>query len=259
MHTIKRLLFVAGLAVAIPLSGQGVTVFSTAVDHIVIQPNDRPTIVDQNTDMQFLATALSATNEEIPGLTFSWGVGGDVGTITPAGIFTGTRGGIGQVIAKTGNVTASVGVVVRASASAQPPANAKTPKPATATNTNTPVTPSATVTEPVIEAAPETPSTAADQAPSQTTCTTLRTWVWVLLVLGQALLLFIYFLTLGDSRALWWWVWPLLSTAGLITLHHALRCGEFNSWIPWSVVIVGLLNAVFYVRVLRPKESARIT
>ncbi len=258
MHTIKRLLLVLALSAVLPFSAQAVSVSSTAVDHIVVQPNDRPTIVDQNTDLQFLATAFSAANEEISAVTFSWVVSGDVGTITSSGIFTGTRGGIGQVIAKTGNVTASIGVVVRAVAGAKPPANTNTPAPAITTNINTPAIPSATVTEPVVEATLETPSITEATTPSATTCTTLRNWVWVVVVLGQALLLFVYFLTLGDSRTLWWWVWPLLSTAGLITLHDALRCGGFNTWIPWSVATVGILIAVFYLRALRPKEAAHL-
>lgn len=242
------------------LANAATTVTSSALDHIIILPNDRPTLVNINTDMQFVASGYTADEQPIPGLTFNWSASGGVGRITEDGIFTGERGGIGGVSAKSGTVTATVGVVVRGVAK----------KSVKAAPTNTTIPPATTTVTPRTGASPETTTNVAPSgdagtvnanlAPATpdtmvtTECTTIRGWVWSLIVLVYCILLIVYFFALGDSRTSWWWIWPVLLTAELLILYFSVRCGQFQSWVPWTTAVLGVLIALFYYRLLRPKD-----
>lgn len=241
---------------------QAATITSSALSSIQIYPNDRPTVVDELTDQQFVATGYTADGQVLGGITFEWSVGEGIGRITKDGIFTAEKPGIGTVTAKSGNITASVGVVVK-------------DVPGVSKNTNTaPIPPSSTNTANVNGANANTNSEAVNtntateetnsnsnvnEAPSAVTeeeedCTTINGWIWILIFFAYTVLLFVYFISLGDSKTMWWWVWPLVVTAGLLLLYNAIRCSGVQLWVPWVLVGIGLLMALFYIRVLRPKE-----
>ncbi len=237
------------------------SVTSSVLDHIVVFPNDRPTIVDLGSDQQFLATGFSSENTELPNLTFSWTVDGGIGSIATNGIFTPTKGGIGTVIARNGQITASIGVVVRGRAviantntnTVEPPLPTTTTTvkevaqttPGEASNTNTTIAPQ------------ESPNTAAATTTASTSCTTLRAWVWVVILLGYLLLSFVFYLSLGESTTIWWWVWPAGLTALLLILFNAVHCAEHQRWVPMAIVLLGILLGLFYARLLRPREFSR--
>lgn len=262
-HAFCLLLLVVGLA--IPLPGRTLnattTVTSSALDSIVLSPNDRPTRVEIFTDQQFIATGYSNTGDVLGGITFSWSTDGGIGRINESGIFTGERGGIGTVTARSGNVTASVGVVVKG---VRPPESKPAPKPTPESQTTvqpvvqndeeatTDPTAASNDTGEVKGEAVESENTA---SPTSESCTTIKGWLWIIIIILYVILLFAYLLSLGESRSLWWWLWPLLFTAAPLVLFFALRCAGVHSWVPWTIGVLAVLISLFYLRVLRPSES----
>lgn len=254
------LVLLAVIAFAVPLqSVAATTVTSSVLDHIVIVPNDRPTVVDVGTDQQFLATGFTKENQTLSGITFTWSSDGKVGTVNRDGIFTGKKGGIGRVTARSGSVTASVGVVVHGVAAAQTPAKTAVIPPSSTTvqpvvtNTNTSAPTNTNTDQGTVKGA--TTENTAKPAASTKSCTTIRAWLWVLILLLYCIVLFAYFLSLGESRTMWWWVWPAIITAAPYVLYFLTRCGTTHLWVPWTLGVLAVLLGLFYVRVLRPTES----
>lgn len=260
-RAITLILAFAAAVLVLPSASAATTITSSALDHIVVQPNDRPTVIDIETDQQFIATGYTKDEIALSGLTFHWTSDGDVGIITADGMFTGTRGGIGRVIARNGQITASVGVVVRGVAKATPPAApTSTPSSSTTvqpvvTNTNETVN-SNTNDDGAVkgDSVEETPAVASE---TTTPCTTIRAWLWLIVLALYCIVLFAYFLSLGESRTLWWWIWPALLTAAPFVLYFGTRCGNTHIWVPWTLGILAILLTVFYLRVLRPANPAQ--
>lgn len=251
------LLGLAMLFVPLTKAAAAPDITSSALDYIVIVPNDRPTRVDVLTDQQFAAMGYTKDGLVLSGLTFSWSTTGDIGKISSAGIFTGERGGIGQVIARNGAVTASVGVVVRGVAQPLPSAPDEKPLPSSTTvvNTNTDAT---SEERPANESTVKDEEAPAAATAATTSCTTIRAWVWVLILLLYCILVFAYYLSLGESRTIWWWFWPALFTAAPVLLYFGTRCGVTHVWIPWAIGVLGVLISVFYYRVLRPTHPLTV-
>lgn len=251
------------------------TITSSSLSSIVIMPNNRPTVVDLFTDQQFLATGYAEDGQPLTGLTFQWSVGGEIGRINNQGIFTASKGGIGTITARNGSITATVGVVVKGAPPITEPAKTSVKKsvlPKTTTvvqeiNT-TQTTPEPQNSQGAVLGAStdDDPSLAAAttiEPPNNTnapvTCTTIRGWVWALIFFGYILISFLYYLSLGESRTGWWWLWPLLLTGLIIALFSAIRCPTHQLWVPWTSGILAILLGLFYIQFLRPREFERPT
>ncbi len=239
---------------------------SSALDHIVVLPNDRPTRVDISTDQQFVASGYTADGKVLAHITFTWSVGGGIGSITDTGIFTAERGGVGTVIAKSGGVQASVGVVVRGIAPAKKEGVKKQEASSAFGATVAPVTPPATPSAvqedqagPTDEAqTPEIEGATDDTQNKEATtqeCAPWNPWVWVGILVVYTALLLGYYLSLRQSRTPMWWVLPLLLTVLLLILYVGVRCGMQRPWIPTTLVILGALTSLFYYTLQRPKQS----
>lgn len=254
-----------GTAIIVPLVLCGVffatqeVVFAETqptLDHIQIIPNDHPTRVEVGTDQQFTASALTAANEGIPGVVYTWSVGGNIGYITKGGIFVAERPGTGSVSAVSGTTAATVGVVVKAA-----PVVKKTVSGNTNTGQNTNVNGTTTTNATKIETT-NSNTNASSPVVQETTkkqCSTLRTWVWILLLVAYVILLFAYFLALGESMTAWWWFWPIILTAEMLVLAWLVRCTSSQNWIPVTTVVLGALISWFYYSVFRPKSPIATT
>lgn len=244
---------VAGIAVgSTTLSVRAATVTSSELDHIEIVPNDRPTRVPLGTDQHFVATGFTAENKAIAGLTFQWSAGGNIGGITKSGIFTAQRAGTGTVTATNGKIAATVGVVVKKPAAANTNAAKTTAPTNTATengNTNAGANVNA-VQEPVPPAVTETQPSAETTAQ----CTTIRGWLWVLILVVYSFALLLYFLWLGESTTVWWWVVPALLTAIVLVVFDRVHCPGFQRWVWPLFIIAGALLSLFYWNMLRPRQ-----
>jgi hypothetical protein len=243
-------------------SAQTPNVTSSVLATIVIQPNDRPTIVDIASDQQFLAAGYTNDGQALLGLTFTWSTEGGVGSITREGMFTGEQGGIGKVTARSGSVTASVGVVVRGVAKTpEKPEKKATVNPPFSTvvqHTNQQEEANATENEPDTGEVKGATTDEQEGAQGSQQCSTVRAWVWALVLLFFSIVLFAYFLSLGESRTFFWWVWPALCTAATYVVFFLTRCGSLHSWMPWVLGACAVFLSFFYLRVLRPAEHTSV-
>ncbi len=251
-----------GLPVFAARAEAATSVISSAVTRIDILPNDRPTRVPVETDQQFVATAYANDGTVVPGVTFRWKTVGGIGRITPDGIFTGERGGIGTVTASSGDVTASVGVVVKGVAKkkeAPSPTASAVPAPKATNDSAAQSNANTNAVAAPEEAEDDTGTVAGDTAVTEQTCTTLRGWIWVLILLGYFVLLFVYYLALGENLTSWWWLWPLVLTAELFALFWIIRCPGVQRWVPIILLLLGALATYVYVQLLRPKDMRQFT
>lgn len=257
---IQRLLtsFVLGLAV---LSG-GIaayavtTITSSALDHIVVYPNDRPTLVAIDTDMQFIATGYTADNQPVTGITFVWSSSRNIGKINTLGIFTGEHGGIGTVTVTSGSVSASVGIVVKGRASdvkknAQPTVLGATTSRIVQSRVNTNTDTNAALNANASESARST-----EQGQTDTVaCSAWPTIAWIGLILIFVVLLILYFLLLGDSTSSLWWAPPAVLMIMLLVLYAGVRCGSGQIWVPIVLLAVGAGISFLYYQLLRPRAN----
>lgn len=257
---LQRLLasFVLGLAV---LSGGSAasavtTITSSALNHIVVYPNDRPTLVAIDTDMQFIATGYTADNQPVTGITFVWSSSGNIGKINTLGIFTGKHGGIGTVTATSGNVSASVGVVVEGRASdvkknAQPTVLGATTSRTSRSQANANTNANTNLNANISESAGSTDENPAESA----ACSVWPTIAWIGLILIFAVLMILYYLLLGDSTSSLWWMPPAVLMIMLLVLYAGVRCGPAQVWVPIVLLAVGAGISYLYYQLLRPRGN----
>jgi len=88
-----------------------VNVLPGPLDHVDVIPGTASIVA--GTTQQFTALAEDRFGNEIPGATFTWSVGGGIGTISPTGLFTAsTTVGVGTVSATTGGKTGTAIVTI---------------------------------------------------------------------------------------------------------------------------------------------------
>lgn len=262
----QRILASVVLSLALVLGSAGIasaatTITSSALDRMVIFPNDRPTLVKIGTDLQFVATGSTADGRVLQGISFRWSTGGNIGRINDAGIFTGERGGIGTVTARSGGTSATVGVVVKGSAS---DIAKQKPKPTvlgttTSETAQQPITQQETPQETTSNENVNAEAPAAGETTQQeTTASACSPWpalAWIGILVAYAVLLVVYYLMLGDTASPWWWVPPAALTVLVLLLYAGARCGTGQTWIPVVHVLVGAGISFLYYQLLRPKGS----
>ncbi len=240
------------------------TITSSALDSIVIFPNDRPTLVAIDTDMQFVAIGYAADNQPVTGMTFAWSTGGNIGRITTPGIFTGERGGIGTITATSGNVSASVGVVVKGRASDLDLKKKPQPTVLGASTSQTGQSRLSAKDQPSTDKTTnsnlntntsETAGSPENQQSKSSACTPWPTIAWIGMILVFTVLFIVYFLLLGDSTSLWWWAPPVVLLALLLVLYSGVRCGSSQIWVPIVLLVVGAGIAFLYYQLLRPRGN----
>ncbi len=232
-------------------SARAATITSSALDRIEITPYGKPFAVELNTDQQFVAQGYTKDGTLLRGITFAWSVERKIGTVTKRGIFTATKAGAGNITAKNGTVHQTIGIRVTASSTPPPATNTATPKvtaPATVSEQNVIQPDQGTVLGE--QATDESPSTENQPA----ACSFVPAWVWICILLAYLILTGVYVVSLGESRTLLWWIWPLLLTAEFAVLFWRVHCPGHQLWVPWLLGLDALLVLLLYIRVLRPKD-----
>lgn len=239
-------LFVLALGVS---SVRAATVTSSALDRIEISPYGKPYAVELNSDQQFVAQGFTKDDTPLRGITFTWSVESKIGTVTKRGVFTATKVGAGNITAKSGNVQKTTGI--RVTTSGAKATNNAIPKPAAP----------ATISEQQVNQpdqgtvlgaqTTDEPQTTESQPAA---CSFIPAWAWICILLAYMVITGIYFVSLGESRTLFWWVWPLLLTAALAALFWRVHCPGHQLWVPWLLGLDALLMLLLYLRVLRPKD-----
>lgn len=161
-------------------------------------PQSDEVSIKRDTDFQFRVA---------PSQSVAWEVRGDIGSISPEGIFTAKKLGKGRILASSESETRDVEIRVVSD------------------------------------------GTLIGAARTDATCTTLRSWLW-------SLLLLIYLLAgiigaAASERSLWRWLWFAALTAGVLMLFFGTRCPGIHTWVPLTIVLCALIVGVFIVRVLR--------
>lgn len=220
-----------------------VTVTPGAVQEVVINPNSEPEQLYIGTNLKFTATAYDAKNNIVPNQKFTWSVIGENGSIDTQGVFKPTTVGTGKVQAAVGTVMGQVSIVVN---------------PAIVTNTNT-VTNRVSNTNTIANT--NTPSntntatlnTANDE--TTTSCTTLKPWVWILLLVVFLVGVAVLF-ALVPVTMVWPTVTALLAAAILAFVQRKYDCNG-QVWWAW-VIMLGTIALAAAPLLMKPKNTPSV-
>ncbi len=257
-----------------------ISVIPGAVARITVEPNDRPTIVNNGSNKQFVATAYDAYGNIVPTPDITWTTDATYGSVSSDGLFTAKQGGITYVAAQSGEVKQSNGVVVSDVAgnilknvntnaplatNTNTETNANTNEATNAnTNTDTNVNAAANTNEAVTndntnadteemtgdEEMTELP--AADEAAmseevtDDEPCTNMAHWaiILILVLYGVAIILYYRYEKTAPTSA--WWILPTLLTIIALIIYYQNICPGEYLWWPWTMVGIGAITTIYY-------------
>ncbi len=235
-----------------------VTVTPGAPAEVTVNPNSDPEQAYLGATVKFSATVYDSHSNVVAGSTVTWSVVGDIGTIDKTGVFTPTKLGTGKVQAKVGNVVGEVAVQTNAAL----PTNANTAannntntakKTTTAKNANTATNENANVNTTVVNVNASETNTNLSAAASTTACTTLKTWVWVVILLaflGAVLILYSFV----PATAIWPVIAALIGAGVLAFVQRKYGCGE-QGWWAWIVTLGTIVLTAFNIRMKQRKPT----
>ena len=248
-----------------------VNVTTGTLYHIVVTPNSKPEVIQEGNSRDFNAKGYDADNNEVTLFDLTWSTTGEkvaIGKIDQNGKLTATHGGIGKVTASSGDVSASVGVVVKQVKKTTTVVTL--PEPSTGGTGGIVTGGEETTTPPGEETVGEEETTPEEELQSTeegevagataSECTTWPWWVWYLLTAGYIIFLILYYMNLqrlekdhGLVRN--WWAVPLLLTAVLLVIYFLYRCPDvFLRW-PWVLILSGVIvSAIYY----QSRESSEL-
>lgn len=248
-----------------------VTVTEGALGEIIINPNTNPEVVDLGTKREFTAQGYDADNNVIGNLTPTWAVQGDAGTIDTKGVFAAVKEGAATVTATIGSVSAAVRVEVKDIADEVPPANtnvnANANSNVNAANGNANTNQSGAVlgeetqdenvntgegTEATTEEVTADNTNTAAATEETSSCTTYDWWIWLLGIVVYLSLLGAYYYLVRTRSDMMIWIAPAILTALGLWAFFALTCAGSFLWVPWVMVIGGLLVTLFRPREFQP-------
>lgn len=240
-----------------------VTVTPGELKELVINPHSDPEYVNQGSTKQFSVRGYDAHNNEISNLSPTWSIIGEIGSINASGLFSAERIGTGQVRVTVGTITGQIPVVVKEAPVQDANTNSNTN---TGTNTNSGTnvnansngnTNSSTNTN-TDEPATNTNTAVGndDQAEEVLHCTTMATWLWVIVLVVFLIGVAILYALVPMSR-----IWPAIIGLGgaiaLIIVHRTYGC-DLLSWWDWILALATLGLGILALRQLplpKPPEA----
>ncbi len=218
-----------------------VTVTAGAVQEIVVNPNSEPEQTYIGTNKNFTAVAYDGKNNIVSGQTFVWSVLGENGSITSAGIFTPKATGTSKIQATIGTITGQISIVVNPALITQP-----TPAPIQKNNNvkNANLKATNTPTNTSVPSAPNKQET--------TSCTSLKPWVWIILLIIFLMGIAILFALVPITA-----IWPaVLALGAAVILAYIQRKYDCNgqSWWSW-IVMLGTIALAGSALMMRPKTT----
>ncbi len=229
-----------------------VTVTAGAVKEIVINPNSDPEPAYLGTNVKFTATAYDAKNTILTDQKVVWSVIGENGSIDERGVFVPKKIGTGKVQAAVGPVIGQVSVVVNEAIVANTnvtttntvantsPKNVNTITNSKASNANT------TANTAVI--APTTNT-------ATTSCTTLKPWLWIVLLIIFLIAVAILF-ALVPVTMIWPVVIALIAAVILALIQRKYDC-HGQAWWAW-VLLLGTIALASAALMMRPKNTPTV-
>lgn len=238
------------------LASATLTVTPGEVAEVVINPNSDPEIVLTGTTKKFSAQAFDRNSNLINGTTATWSVIGPIGTINSSGIFTPTALGTGKIQASVGSVIGQIPVTVQAAPVTNANQNANT---STNRNTNAAAnrnTNAATNgnTNDSANTNGHTNVAATGTTPQSTTqCTTLKPWVWTLILVIFLIAVAILY-GLVPVTKIWPVVVALVGAAVLAYLQRKYDCA-LQSWWAWVITLGTVALSGLAIRSNPPKSQ----
>ena len=207
-----------------------VNVSPGTVKEIVVNPNSGPELTTIGQPVKFIGTAYDTHNNIISGQDLIWSVIGEIGTIDASGKFTPKKIGTVKIQAMAQDVTGLVTVVVRSA----PPVvtNVNT----SATNTNVGQS-NANVSKTNQRNANQA-ITGSLTGPAKTKCTTIKPWLWSLILVVFLLAVAILY-GLVPVTKIWTVITVLVVAAVLAYIQRQYGCGA-QSWWAWVVTLGAL-------------------
>lgn len=253
-----------------------VKVVAGELNRLEISPYAKPFKIQENKSQVFTVKGFDSDNNEVTILDPEWSTTGEkvaIGKIDQNGKFLATHGGIGRVTAKAGELSASVGIIVKEVKAAAPAKKKIAPVATGGTGGDEPVSDQAgepaesdlSEEEPVVSSEETKPAENDEEAngtvagEEEQACTTLPWWVWYLLAAFYAIFLIIYYMNLrrldkehGMVRN--WWAIPLLLTGVILGIYFLYRCpGVFLRW-PWAMILIGVIISAIYYQSREPED-----
>lgn len=241
-----------------------IDVLPGALAAIDINPNSDPEYVILGHAQKFTAAGFDQHNNKVSGLTFSWSVVGEIGTIDTSGLFTPTAVGTGKIQAQSGSVTGQDVVVVSPApvtntnsgtntSTVNKSTNVNRATPASNKNANTSSTGNTNTTAPTNTSNSNTGVAAASNNPDNTLqCTTLKSWLWILLLgVFLAAVALLYFLVPAGKS------WPVVAAligAGVLTVIQRKYGCSLQMWWAW-IMILGTIGISVYALRRTPNKS----
>lgn len=221
-----------------------------AVKEVVINPNSEPEQAFLGTTIRFSATAYDAKNNVVPSQTIVWTVTGENGSIDNQGIFTPTKIGTGKVQATAGAIVGQVSIVVN-------PAIVTNTNSVTnsAINTNAPKNTNAANANTSTNSSTNTPVTATTTSEKSTSCTTLKPWAWIMLMILFLVGVAVLFALVPVTR-----IWPVVVALGAaVVLAYVQRTYDCNSQAWWAwIVMLGTIALASAALMMRPKNTPTV-
>lgn len=224
-----------------------VTVTPGAVQEVVINPNSEPEQTYLGTNATFVATVYDAHNNLITGQTVTWSVIGEVGTIDKNGVFTPKKIGTGKVQATVDEVIGQVSVVTLAAIVTNTNSAAATNQNAKANqNTNTTSNVNGTT---------NTNVNADTNTDTSSTCTTLKPWLWTLILVAFLAAVAALYMFVPLSK-----IWPAVAAllaAGVLAYVQRQQACAGQPWWAW-VITIGTIALTAFALQMRPKNTPTV-
>jgi len=257
-----------------------ITVNPGAVDLIVVEPNNRPTVVDIGTSQQFTVVAYDEFNNTLENPGFVWTTDETYGSVDADGMFTSKLGGISFVAVTLDSITASIGVVIKDDRQSQiQPANVTDSDPeeqtpatsdeknesAETTNDTETVTKEATTeeesTEEITTTTEETTEDSAEKEAAVVTdeesdeCNNWPHWLIIIMLFFYGIILISFYEFRKKQRTGNSWIFPALLTIIGLLLYYKQFCVNTYVWWPWTLILTGIVISGWYYAKPKPKGS----
>lgn len=227
------------------------TVTPGAPKEIVINPNTEPEQVYLGINTVFSATVYDAKNNVVPNQTVVWSVIGENGTIDAQGVFVPATIGTGKIQAALGSIIGQVSLVVNAAIVT----DTNTANTNTVRNTNTAKNINTANTNTTTNTSTNTAITSTENQAQTTSCTTMKPWVWIILLVvflaGVAMLF-----ALVPVTAIWPVVAAVLGAAILSYVQRKYGC-DGQVWWAW-VMMLSTLALAGAALMMRPKNTPTV-
>jgi len=224
-----------------------VRVSSGTVAELQVNPNSNPEVILLGTTKHFTVRAFDADSNVIENPHVTWSVIGPIGTVTPTGVFMPTHLGMGTLQAQSGTVLGHVAIEVGPAAVTNTNSSTtNTNVHQVATNTNRPVVANTNVStnnnvntdsnnntnETVSE---NTNVNMSEDLSAPTKCTTLKPWVWTLILVIFFILIAVLYGLVPVTK-----VWPVATAllgAGILAYVQRRYDCNLQSWWAWIITL----------------------